>query len=59
MRVDYLKNDTQVAKSAELFCLGNSLVIQEGTRQHRVVLSQGQWKLLADGATQRASGEDY
>ena len=49
--VDFKDRDTEIP--AEIFTIGNSLLLEVNGKQHRVILTVEQWNLLADAARER------
>jgi hypothetical protein len=60
MKIEYMTGNRVEVKQAEFYCVGNSIVMRpDNSRvEHRMILSEGQWKLLAEIAQRRASGEE-
>ena len=58
MKVQYIVSNRIEVKEAELLRVGDSLILQViGSKlEHRVILSDGQWAVLADSAKSRAAG---
>jgi hypothetical protein len=58
MKVEYIISNRIEVKEAELFRIGNSLVLEiKGSKlTHRIILQESQWKLLAQSAMDRAAG---
>lgn len=54
MQVEYVSSRSIKVKPAQLYRLGNSLVLQIGKTEHRILLQETQWSLLAESANNRA-----
>ncbi len=54
MQVAYTNMRSDKEKPAELYAIGNSLLLEVDGKQHRIILSVSQWKLLAESALERA-----
>lgn len=58
VKVEYIVSNRIEVKEAELFRVGGALILQvAGSKiEHRIVLSDGQWAVLAESAKSRAAG---